>query len=96
MYVYSIKIESEEDGFHLLIDGDDPTGEYQFSEFDFRIADPVALLEEVKRTIGEWWAEGQDAARGYVRVTEEDLEAYEPNDPKRVELQRVIDRGGWA
>lgn len=86
----SVKIDSDEDGFHLIVDTDEGT-------FDFRIqALAEALYDTVKHEIGPWLYE-RDMARGTgVRVTEEDLDAYELGDPKRVELQRVIDRGGWA
>jgi hypothetical protein len=30
------------------------------------------------------------------RVTEEDLDGYDLGDPKRIALEQVIERGGWA
>jgi hypothetical protein len=85
-----MRIESDERGFELHFETDQ--GCYIVNVHGCA----VDLLEAVKRSIGPWWSEGQTAHGTGVHVTPEDLDAYEPGDPKRVELQRVIDRGGWA
>jgi hypothetical protein len=49
----SIKIESDEDGFHLIL-------ETPLAKYDFNIHHMAGeLLAEVKREIEPWWAEGQ-------------------------------------
>jgi hypothetical protein len=96
----SIKIECDEDGFHLIVQTDDPFEHTRFrpeTRFDFRLPQDCAeaLHEQVNLIIGSWLAE-RESARYSVRVTEEDLEGYSLGDPKRIELQHIIDRGGFA
>lgn len=51
----SIKIECEEDGFHLIIDGDSPYPEYQASIMDYNIQSCAeALAEQVNLIIAPW------------------------------------------
>jgi hypothetical protein len=86
----SIKIESDEDGFHLIVD-------FPGGRFNFRIQDVAEeLYDSVTYEIGPWLHERNSARGTGIHVTPEDIDAYEPNDPKRVELERVIDQGGWA
>lgn len=59
MNVASIKITTEEDGFHLIIDGDSPCEGYTASILDFNIhAVAVDLLAAVEREIAPWHREG--------------------------------------
>lgn len=82
----SIKVEGQEDGFHLVIDTDEG------DVLDLRIQGiAIEFAEHVDATVGAWWREGQAAgATRPRRVTEEDLDAYPLGSPKRVTLEREI------
>lgn len=54
MIAEDIKIESEEDGFHLVVDGE-----------RWLIADPEALYDHVKAVIGPWLYERDQARRTF-------------------------------
>jgi len=56
-----IKIECDEDGFHLIIDGDSPCEGYTASIVDYRITDPEAFYDHVKAAIGPWLYEREQA-----------------------------------
>lgn len=84
----SARIEGDEDGFHLVIDTDEG------DVLDLRIQGiAIEFAEEVDSTVGAWWREGQAAgATRPRRITEEDLDAYPLGSPKRITLEREIDR----
>jgi hypothetical protein len=88
-----IKIEADEDGWHLIIHSD------QMAEggTDFRIGFPDQFLAETERTIGAWLAEGERAARQHqidrgTAPSSRNVELDEawPGDP---DLARDIERG---
>lgn len=97
MIAYDIKIECEEDGFHIVIDGDSIDPEYQSGMYGWRIEDPEQLYDRVKAVIGPWLQE-RDAARseyvvairedGSYRV-EPDEDAYDPTDPKHPRFHSI-------
>ena len=61
MTVYEIKIECEENGFHIIIDGDSVDPEYQAGTYSWRIEDPEQLYDRVKAAIGPWLYERDQA-----------------------------------
>lgn len=87
---YSVVFRGDEDGWHMIVEADD-------GRHDFRVHGVAwDLAAHAAETLGEWRAEGEAARGTRVFVTESDLEGYAPDDPKRVELNRVIDAGGYA
>jgi hypothetical protein len=90
--VSSVKIESDEDGWHLIVHAE--TGDRE--SYDFRVHGCAEeLVEQVKR-IGAWLSEGEREAAAYSPPpSEDDLDAYEANDPKRISLIRQMDRRPW-
>ena len=83
----SIRIETDEDGFHLIVEPEDETeGVYRF-----RISDPEALYDHVKAVIGPWLYERDAAMRERQQtglrlldpeVAQAFADAYERSDPK--------------
>lgn len=61
MQAYDIKIEWDEDGCHLIIDGDSPDPEYTASIVDYRVEDPEQLYDRVKAAILPWLMERDEA-----------------------------------
>ena len=57
-----IRIEGEEDGFHLVIYAEEPRTTASLT-IRYRIGLPDQFLHETQRTIGDWLAEGERAAR---------------------------------
>lgn len=82
-----IRIETDERGFelHLITDRGSYVVNVQGACID--------LLDSVKREIGPYWDEAEDARKTHVHVTPEDLEAYEHDDPKRASLEDEIHEG---
>lgn len=82
----SVWIQGQEDGYHLIVETDEG------DRINIRVQGVAdELLAAVKETVGEWVAEREDARATWPgRVTQDDLEAYPPGDPKRVELERQI------
>jgi len=100
-----IRIEGEEDGWHLIIEDD--TG----SRVRYRIGLPDQFKAEVDRTIGAWLTEGEQArfhdtrredferehmsTAGGSRVELDD--AYEASDPKHPNYhERWAEEGRWG
>ena len=82
MIAHTIKIECDERGFTITIDGDSVDPDYTAGEYTWRIEDPEALYETVKREIGPWLYE-RDQAKATVPLSRADEEdAYELSDPK--------------
>jgi hypothetical protein len=80
----SIRIESDEDGFHLIINCFSSSSQLsQLGVFDFRIQDIAEeFYTEVKNTIGPWLYE-RDSARGWAPATADFRSAeYALDDPK--------------
>jgi hypothetical protein len=92
---HTIKIESDEDGFWLVLEVDEA------DPLRVRIEDPEALYDTVKAEIGPWlyerdraFAEFRAAAKGGIGQVVQlfrcnpdesaglDEDAYDPNDPK--------------
>lgn len=75
-----VKIESDERGFELHINTDE--GYFSFNVHGVA----VELLEEIKRTIEQWYAEGESVRMSVGGLTYEDgvraREAYDRSDPK--------------
>lgn len=81
----AVRIESDENGWELhVLDGD---GWHVWNIH----AEALVLLQQAQATIGAWWEEGKAAARAHVQVTEEDLEGYALDDPKRITLREYLD-----
>jgi hypothetical protein len=85
MKAYDIKIECEEDGFHIIIDGDSIDPEYQAGQYGWKIEDPEALYDAVKGAIGPWLRE-RDEARRTLPVAfvcdPDESGGYDLSDPK--------------
>jgi hypothetical protein len=47
-------------------------------------------LDDAVAPIRDYWAEGRAAAAVFARPTRDDLDAYDPGDPKRVSLERDL------
>jgi hypothetical protein len=87
----TVRIDSDEFGWEMVV-----TTEEGY-RIRFNIHGCADEVYEQARQIDRWQAEGRDAAAAYVPpVTRDDLDAYEPGDPKRLSLQRDIDERGGA
>lgn len=53
---YTVRIESEEDGFHLIVESE--IG----AHYTFPLVDPEALYDSVRANIGPWLRERDEAA----------------------------------
>ena len=86
----SLRIECEEDGFHLIIDGDSPDPEYTAAILDYRIQDIDldAFYDQVKARIGSYLRE-RDEARWVMPAAYDVREAYDLNDPKHPDFHSV-------
>lgn len=87
MIGYATKIESDEDGFYLVIETD--TGRQHF-----RVLDPEELYDAVRAQIRPWLMERDAARAAYMRPPtidelEED-EAYTLSDPKHPRHHEVF------
>ncbi len=91
MNAASIRIECEEDGFHLIIDGDSPDLEYSAAILDYRIQDIDlnAFYDQVKARIGPYLQERDEAlaiGRGQWHtawdIDKSIADAYDRSDPK--------------
>lgn len=83
-----VQVVGDEQGFELHVDTDEG------DRFVFRIHH---LAEQfgvnVDETIGAWLREREDARATYVpNLTEEDLQGYALDDPKRITLEREMNR----
>lgn len=85
-----VQVVGDEQGFELHVDTDEG------DRFVFRIHHLAEQFgKNVDETIGTWLREREDARATHVpNLTEDDLDGYDLGDPKRVEIQRAIDRGG--
>ena len=77
MIAEEIKIECEENGFHLVVDGE-----------RWLIADPEALYDHVKATIGPWLYE-RDMAKATMPPDYDPRGAYDIGDPKHPDWHSV-------
>lgn len=77
MIAEEIKIECEENGFHLVVDGE-----------TWLIADPEALYDHVKAVIGPWLYE-RDMAKATMPLGYDPREAYDLSDPKHPDFHSV-------
>lgn len=85
-YAADVDVIGEEFGFELHVT--DENGDLHVFNVQ-RVAEP--FYRKVRETIGPWLDEGE-AARGMPGpVTREDLDAYEPGDPKRIMLAWEVD-----
>ena len=78
-----VRIVGDENEWELVI-------ETNVETFAFRIHHLAwDLAAHADETLGAWRREGENARATYVpRVTEEDLQAYDLNDPKRITLEQ--------
>jgi hypothetical protein len=75
---------SDEDGFELHVETED--GERHV----FNVQHITSKLLPIAYPLEQYWNEGLAAAASYVPpVSQEDLDAYEPNDPKRIALENA-------
>jgi hypothetical protein len=77
----SIRIECEENGFHLI-------AETSRTHFDFRISDPEALYREVTGMIRPWLAEKERGRLAFLCVPDESG-GYALDDPKHPDFHSV-------
>jgi len=70
-----IRIETDEDGFHLIVHTDDG------NRHEYRIGLPDQIKAEVDRTIGQWLAEGELARAEWV-AARYDGDGYDKASPK--------------
>ena len=87
----SIRIETDEDGFHLFV-------EDASARYSWRITDPEALYDHVKAAIGPWLREREEAlreydragvARRYFRADVPDSTGYSLTDPKHPDYHSI-------
>lgn len=72
MIADSIKIETDEDGFHLIVEAPEEDGAFfKQRRFDFRIDDPEALYDAVRAEIGPWLREREHARLAFLCVPDE-------------------------
>lgn len=84
----SARVEARENGFNLVVDTDEGA---TIVVRVHSVADE--LYESVQETIGSWRQEREAARQTYLPpLSEEDLEAYEASDPKRIALEREMSR----
>lgn len=88
MIAHATRIESDEDGFHLVIETDE--GRQQF-----RLDDPEALYDAARREIWPWLRERDEARAADMRPPtidelEEDEGAYDLTDPKHPRHHEVF------
>ena len=93
----TIRVDSDEDGFHLIVQTE--AGEWH----DFKIqALAWEFYEDVKRTIGEWYAEGKRAEAewrysqpvvlsdpAHWPSDEELAQPYDQDDPKHPDYHSI-------
>ena len=82
MRAESVKIESEEDGFHLVIETDSAP------RIDINVQNvALELLSETLRMIGPWAEEGAQVLREMRQLSEsvDDLDSGDPKHPDHVE-----------
>lgn len=101
---YEIKIECDEDGFHLIVLTDSAMPEHGFN---FRIEEPEVFYDHVKAAIGPWLYERDQAKQEYDRMkragdtrllSDEEFsayvdDAYGDNWSKRVGMEQAREQG---
>jgi hypothetical protein len=65
MRAASVKIEWEEDGCYIVIDGDSIDPEYMAGEYRWRLEDPEQAYDAVRAGIGPWLQERDEALAEY-------------------------------
>lgn len=81
------RIVGDENGFELHIETN--VGDFVFNIHHFA----QEFAKNVDQTIGAWLREGERAR--YIhpgQITTEDLEGYDLNDPKRISLEREMNK----
>ena len=81
----TVRFVSDDDGWEMHVDTD-------VGRFVVNVHGCAWDLCDAVRPLQAWRAEGEHARATAVRVTEDDLDAYELGDPKRVSLQHELDR----
>lgn len=82
MDAYDVKVEWDEDGCYVIVDGPSLDPEYQAGEYRFRVDDPEQLYDRVKAAIGPWLRERDEARTGANAWRYVDAEGYLFSDPK--------------
>ena len=90
MNTETIKIDCDERGFTITIDGDSVDPDYQAGRYTWRIADPEAFYDHVKAAIGPWLYERDQAFAefkaqvkgGAFRCDPDESGGYDTSDPK--------------
>lgn len=86
---HSIKIDTDEGRFVLIVETDEDEMVIDFHHLALELANSEGM-----RWLTGYAAEAEDARRTYrPRLEESDLDAYDLRDPKRVEIRRAIDEG---
>ncbi len=100
----SVKIECDEDGLHLIIDGDSPDPGYTASILDYRIQDIDLdrFYENVRNTVGGYLRERDEARRtapsgvvvairedGTFRCDPDESGGYDLSDPKHPDFHSI-------
>ena len=96
MNASDIKIEWDEGGCYIIIDGDSVDPDYQAGCYRWRVENPEQLYDRVCAAIWPWIVERDQALREYragmalARDAMEDArEAYDPSDPKHPDWHSV-------
>lgn len=58
---YDVRVEWDEGGCYVIVDGPSLDPEYQAGEYRFRLEDPEVLYDRVKAAIGPWLREREEA-----------------------------------
>lgn len=94
MSIESVKIESDEDGFHLIADGEVELRERDLSDDDgvlfaskldlhLTMGAAVELLEAAMETIAPWHTEGQSVLRDFEHYQKTgERPSYVPSEPE--------------
>lgn len=85
MNAETIRFEADEAGWEMVVESD-------WGTFRFNIHGCVLDLDHAyQRTIAAYLAEGQAAAASYhPPITQDDLNGYDLNDPKRYALEQEM------
>jgi hypothetical protein len=109
MRASDVKIEWDEDGLHLIIDGDSPDPEYQAAIVDYLVEDPEQLYDRVKAAILPWLMERDEALREYrlmgaaveadmraVAIREDGSLRMEPDEEPDNWRERLAGNADWS
>lgn len=76
----SVKIEWEEDGCYIVIDGDSLDPDYMAGEYRWRLEDPEQAYDAVRAGIWPWIAEKEEAYQEFKRARAAGVFACDPDE----------------